>query len=56
MKWLVWSIRTWFCNHEWDIEERPYEKHYLDENFVARNVVVSATCKKCGWHRKYKKF
>ena len=68
MRWLFWYFRSLFCNHDWerealkfetwrapDVEERmlaPEIKRY-DEKDVIR---VSATCKKCGWHRSYSKF
>lgn len=60
MRWLVWWLRSCFCSHEWEYEERVYDKFdeykgsflYTDKN----KIRVSATCKKCGWHRSYWKF
>jgi RNase P subunit RPR2 len=55
MRWLVWYIRSAFCKHDWKIEEYPYEK-CMGNEIVETGFKVSATCKKCGWHRRYRKF
>lgn len=52
MRHLVWYLRSVFCKHEWDYEE----KFVKVINSGKQDYKVSATCKKCGWHRKYWKF
>jgi len=60
MRWLFWSLRSLFCEHEWEREEEIHSYHssapFTEYNLVSRKTVVSATCTKCGWHRSYKKF
>lgn len=57
MTWIIWTIRNWFCKHEFEREEREVKYHDGDpENIVAIKIMVSATCTKCGWHRRYRKF
>jgi RNase P subunit RPR2 len=56
MKWFIWSIRAWFCKHEWEYEESEFSTYHTDYNFTTSRMRVSATCKHCGWHRKYNKF
>lgn len=55
MRHLVWYIRSMFCRHDWDYEERFYTAENLLEQ-RSSGYIVSATCKTCGWHRSYKKF
>lgn len=55
MRYIIWWFRSLFCNHNWKFEESDYEKH--ENDFLVRaGTIVSATCKKCGWHRSYWKF
>ena len=57
MRWLFWWFRSWFCRHAWQYDEDVIE--YVDAwtGRHTRTVTrVSATCKGCGWHRKYRKF
>jgi len=59
MRHLFWYIRSSICKHNWNIEEIPYElfeSHIDSGKLLKRNVKVSSTCSKCGWHRKYYKF
>lgn len=56
MRWLMWYIRSIFCNHNWNYDERDYvkvEKYDDGEKFTQRGLKVSATCNTCGWHRNY---
>lgn len=54
MRWLIWYIRSWFCKHDWEREERRF---ISDGEFRHKEGVrVSATCKKCIWHRSYWKY
>ena len=55
MKHLIWYIRSMFCKHEWDYEEKFYKSSSLLGKHKT-GYVVSATCKNCGWHRSYNKF
>ena len=55
MRWLVNYLRQCFCKHELEFEEG----RYCGTEFgivVEENTVVSQTCKKCGYHKSYKKF
>jgi RNase P subunit RPR2 len=56
MKWLIWSIRTWFCKHKWERDEQWTHTVSTYGSIEERYIMVSATCEECGWHRKYKKF
>lgn len=57
MRHLIWWIRSWFCNHEWLREEVNVLPMHNDlEPGRILNVLVSATCTKCGWHHSYKKY
>lgn len=56
MKWLIWTIRSWSCDHEWLYEEGVFKTLYVDYNQTTSKTRISATCSKCGWHRKYDKF
>jgi hypothetical protein len=56
LKWLIWSIRTWFCIHDWEREEYDENTYHVDYKITFTNRIVSTTCKNCGWHRSYKKF
>ena len=52
---IVNYIRSCFCKHQWEYEEREYE--YKRYNWrIKTGVKVSATCKICGWHICYDKF
>lgn len=60
MTWLFWWIRSWFCAHTFQYEERWYKIAHLNEfgsqYATSDTMKVSATCIKCGWHRAYNKF
>lgn len=68
MRRLINYIRSCFCKHEWQYEQydqvkihRPaWESYCIGEAAkpepIITGVIVSATCKKCGWHRSYSKF
>lgn len=56
LRWLIWSIATAFCRHDWEREENIHEVIDWQYVVVGRKTMVSATCTKCGWHRSYKKF
>lgn len=50
MRHLIWYLRSAFCKHEWEREEKFANGAYKDD------YRVSTTCNKCGWHRSYWKF
>lgn len=68
MRWLVWYFRSLFCKHTWEVVEQDYKtwrKPDIKEAIMVPEIkkygereitLVSATCKKCGWHRSYSKF
>lgn len=60
MRQFLFYLRTTFCKHNWKFEEAMAEwvTHNEFDKIVNKktNISVSATCVKCGWHRKYTKF
>lgn len=46
----MWYIRSAFCSHEWEYEEKQVETD------TKNGQKVFARCKECGWHRKYWKY
>ena len=59
MRWLVNYFRSVICKHDWEREDfivntiNPLtDRFYVDER---KQIQVSATCKKCGWHKSYPK-
>ena len=55
MRYLIWYFKSLLCKHEWNYEEA----HWTGMNMLEQKssgYKVSATCKHCGWHRKYNKF
>ena len=55
MTWLAWKVRTMFCKHEWECEERDFVS-IRGSGGRREGPRVSATCAKCGWHRSYWKW
>lgn len=53
MKYIIWSIRSAFCKHEWEYDEKHSEIFDGYGDVTKQGLKVSATCKKCGWHRVY---
>jgi hypothetical protein len=54
MRWLINYFREMFCKHDFVYAE---EFSSRKSEFGNRNGVrVSATCKKCGYHKSYWKF
>ena len=56
MIYLAWIFRSMFCKHTFEYEEIDSVVRDYSGNEVKSGVKVSATCEKCGWHRKYWKF
>jgi hypothetical protein len=68
MRWLINYIRSCFCKHEWEyetfdeikVDRPPYGMYCVGDAAIPHKIIVgqtvSATCKKCGWHRSYRKF
>ena len=62
MRWLAMYIRSVFCKHDWEKEEtqclvtREIANEFPYTGQETTITVVSATCKKCGWHRSYPKY
>jgi hypothetical protein len=56
MTWLIWRIRSWFCKHEFVLDEirACYKDSY--GNVVREGIKVSALCKKCSFNRSFWKF
>ncbi len=55
MRWLVNYIRSVFCKHDWEREDFIFRvtRNILGDESGREGARVSATCKKCGWHRSY---
>lgn len=56
MRWLAWWFRSALCEHEWSYQEVEEKVSDDDGRIIRMNIRVSATCKTCGWHRKYNKY
>jgi len=65
MRFIIWWIRSLFCDHDWELEEMRLKiidwsfnliSGRNEKNVIGDRIKVSATCKKCGWHRSYNKF
>ncbi len=57
MRWLINYFRSAFCKHDWEREEmfaKQMDEFGFETGFSS--IMVSATCKKCGWHKSYWKF
>ena len=56
MRHLVWYFMSAFCSHDWNREEEFVTINNNYGSATKKGIKVSATCKKCGWYRKYWKF
>ena len=57
MRYLIWWLRGCFCKHIFKYDERTYNSSNMFGSYsTTNNVIVSATCEPCGWHRSYLKF
>jgi hypothetical protein len=56
MRWLINYLRQCFCKHDFNIEEMAYVRIRYGGDEKIKNIVVSQTCKKCGYHKGYYKF
>lgn len=56
MKYFVWSIMSAFCKHDWKHEEEFFQQYDGYGGITKQGNKVSATCRKCGWHRSYWKY
>lgn len=45
MRWLIDTIRSAFCKHDWEVE--------VLESSMLHGQKMYETCKKCRWHRTY---
>lgn len=59
MRTLIQYFRSCVCKHDWEREEM--EKIFIGTRYDGSTVekssiIVSATCKKCGWHKTYSKY
>lgn len=54
LRYLINYLRECFCKHQFEYEEKIYSY----DNFLSNGVLtkISATCKKCGYHKAYNKF
>lgn len=59
MRWLIWYIRSCFCKHAFNYDEREYKSNRyspLGALIKCEGPMISATCDKCGYHKAYWKF
>ena len=56
MTWLIWKIRSWFCQHDFVMDERRYEISNTYGEMIKDSIRVSAICKKCSFNRSFWKF
>jgi RNase P subunit RPR2 len=55
MRWIANYFRQVFCKHDWLLEE-GLATSSSEFGKSKQGVKVSATCKKCGYHRSYWKY
>ena len=53
VKMLIWWIDSWFCDHDWEYAETRTRRRNKGGKARSSKRIVSATCKKCGWRRKF---
>ncbi len=51
MRWLVYYIRSCFCRHEWELQDKSSRLNRLNENIGTK---WTYRCKKCGHIYTYK--
>jgi hypothetical protein len=56
MRWFINYIRTCFCVHYFEFEEKNVHQMNQFGRDVCCGEKVSATCKICGYHKSYWKF
>lgn len=56
MTYIFWAIRSAFCKHDFEYDETHSSNTDAHGRKIREGMRVSATCSKCGWHRKYWKF
>jgi RNase P subunit RPR2 len=52
---LINWIRQWFCDHVFEYDEVETEWSNSEGGYY-KGTTVSRTCKKCGWHKAYRKW
>lgn len=55
MRYLINYLRSCFCKHEFSYEEMYYRDRDGFGGWT-KEARVSATCKKCGYHKSYWKY
>lgn len=50
---IIESINDCKCTHDFEYEETKLISEFSD---IPSNISVSATCKKCGYHKTYLKY
>ena len=62
MRTLINWLRQVFCKHDWLVEEKNFRVQYMHPfdfqpvGDYSDQTRVSLTCKKCQWHKYYKKW
>jgi hypothetical protein len=65
MRWLIWYLKSCFCQHNWKLEEMeftytPYMyddiTHTVAYGKESTRFRVDMLCTKCGWHKAHLKF
>lgn len=56
MRNIVNYLKNLFCKHEFEYEQAEQYKRTNNGEKYRHNILVSRTCKKCGWHKSYEKF
>lgn len=53
---IINYIRSLFCKHDFEYEERNFKKYDLFGEVVRNGIKASMLCKKCGYHKSFWKF
>lgn len=51
MRWIIWYIRSAFCNHTWKFDEATFESS--GDISYKKGIRISALCTKCSYHRSF---
>lgn len=50
MRALINYLRSWFCHHDFIIEN-GYKTLKINDDVYKKGDVISMTCKKCAYHK-----
>ncbi|RJQ29095.1 hypothetical protein C4565_02420 [Candidatus Parcubacteria bacterium] len=61
MRWIIWYLKSCFCDHSWEYSEVVAKQQYMiqpvdTDGEKDEKIRSSVRCTKCGWHRSYWKY